>query len=801
MKQISRVLFLAFWVFILFAGSHRWSLQGNKLPALFGFLSPFEGIYANAESRWKDQKIYLEGAEDEVKIIFDERHVPHIYAQSLSDALLAQGYLHAKDRLFQTDLSRRATQGRLAELIGDRLLSRDSTAIRLGLTETIQQTADLWKSQGQSFELLEDYCKGYNHFVHQLKSRQYPLEYKLISAAPSAWSVKDVIAVLKSMQLVLAFRAEEIPLTNSMNLLGDSLFQVYHQQWNPKTIPIIPDQNIWKSWNSEASRSTEHKALGHLDPLWDEYSAQGVGSNNWVVAGKKSKTGAPLLANDPHLRLTLPSVWYELHIHTPDFNAYGVSLPGIPGIIIGFNDDIAWGMTNVGQDVTDWYEITWADEEKNSYILDSQKMDVEWKEYDIPKKDGSTETWRFPHSTWGPIYDDRPGAKTSLALKWIGNHVATGVDEMSVFLKLMSVDNQKDKDLLLQNFITPAQNFVYADKKGNIGLNVSGKLPIKRPAQGRLIQDGSRSSSDWSGYVPTSHRAQASNPEQGFLASANQRSTSEAYPYHYGGGFDDYRGRTINRYLQADDLFDVTDMKSFQLSNYSIWADEAKTKFLALLDESQLESSLQKSADMLANWDAKFDREDQAPILFELWYEQFFELCFDEYTGKHLQKPEDWMFVSLLDSPSDLIFDVKETENVESANDLALLSFRIANAKYDELLEEKKDYGEYKAFGIPHLMGIGSLGRLNLYASGHWSALNSLREASSVAPSWRMIVDMRDGQAAEGIFPGGPSGNPGSPFYDNTVDDWVEGNYYELQTASDPDQIENVSHSITLIPR
>ena len=371
-------------------------------------------------------------------------------------------------------------------------------------------------------------------------------------------------------------------------------------------------------------------------------------------------------------------------------------------------------------------------------------------------------------------------------------------DEMAVFLQLMSTKDQETKDQVLSNFFSPAQNFIYADREGHIGLNVQGSFPQRAEGQGREILDGSLSTNAWGDLIPEDRIAKASDPAQGYLASANQRSTSEAYPYHYNGGFDDYRGRTINKFLMKTDKFSVEDMKKLQGSNYSLFTEEALQALRPLIDSEALSSSAQDAYGALEEWNFYFDKEKKAPIIFDLWWKELYSMIWDEYEGKNANRPEIWRTIELL-STEDGCFDLVKTEKRENSKDIARMSFEIAVNEYDSLMAKGvKDYGEYKGFQIPNLMNIPAFSRAKLYAGGHWSCLNSLRENSSVAPSWRMIVDMGQEQKAYGIFPGGQSGNPGSPFYDNTVDDWVEGNYYTLQFPNSPDQLSSVSHQVIL---
>ncbi|MEM9931192.1 MAG: penicillin acylase family protein, partial [Bacteroidota bacterium] len=474
----------------------------ERLPALGHFLSPTHGFWQQAVPSDEDKHINLELAGRSGQVKLDERGVPHIFAATLEDALFLQGYMHAQDRLFQMDISVRATGGRLAEVLGDRLLERDQTQRRKGLRVAAQRTADSWNRNPEAATALAAYVAGVNTYIEALDPKDYPVEYKLMGFAPEPWSVFKSAMFSKSMAESLCFRHYDLPTTNARSLLGDSLFQHLYPEWNPKQSPIVPTMD-------HLVRASEEEA-DFLSGVYDfpalEQAPEGIGSNNWALAGSKTSSGAPLLANDPHLSLTLPSIWYEVQLNTAERNVYGVSLPGLPGILIGFNEQIAWGITNVGQDVADWYRIEWIDDQQEEYLLDGKPTAPEWVTDTILVRGQSEPTIiRTPWTIFGPVvYDQEAENYYNLALRWAAQdppfHPES--DNMEAFLDLGASTGLAGYTAALSAFDNPGSNVVYANQAGDIAITVTGHFPLRRQQQGRFIQDGSKSENQWSGFIP-----------------------------------------------------------------------------------------------------------------------------------------------------------------------------------------------------------------------------------------------------------------------------------------------------------
>ena len=797
-RPVLAALLLLGWILLL---NNPIVTKSATIPAPGPFMSPFTGFWQNAAiPEVGSARIGSNQLTGAVQTIWDERLVPHIFAESEKDAVYTSGYCVASQRLWQMDMLARSAQGRLAEVLGgERLIARDKEQRRIGMLFGAENAIAGWKKDSIRFQLIEAYCQGVNDYIHQLKERDYPIEYKLMGFKPEPWSPLKTAAIVKYMAQSLCSREADLEATYTRAFLGDSLYSYLFPAYFEAQTPVIPKGQPWafrQSPDSLAGRAsfdnmmTLYKRPNHLPP-------PGQGSNNWAVSGSKTKSGFPILCNDPHLRLTLPSIWFENQIHTPEMNAYGVSVPGIPGILIGFNEHIAWGETNVGHDVADWYQIQWVDSNKTTYLLDGKSMKVDYKIEEIRVKNQTTIFDTVKYTCWGPVVAESPeDPHAGLAYHWIAHEIPESF-EMLVFLNLMKSKNYEDYYRALNGYKSPAQNFVFASKEGDIALTVNGKFPIKRHGQGQYIQDGALSANAWQGYVPYEHNPRIKNPASGYVASANQHSTDPGYPYYYNGDFDHFRGRMINRALAPMTQITAGEMMLLQNNNFSIKAEENLPVMLRLLDSSALaEGGKKQLVAKLKSWDYRFEGESDVAGFFNLWYRSMYRLIFDElYTSKDsssLQYPETYITTKLLGGDyQHPIFDLIATTPKETAREIINLAFEQSFKSIP-----RDDLGQIKVWSkiadprIQHLANLPGFSREHLNVGGSADALNAIGNGSG--PSWRMIVELGPEIQASVIFPGGQSGNPASRFYDNMVDEWASGKYQKALFVQHPEALKPI---------
>ncbi len=766
-------------------------LGETTIPPLGRLLNPFTGFWQNGQQDSGEQEtVYLEhqGLTQQVKIIFDKRRVPHIFAENSSDAFFTQGYLLAQHRLWQMDISTRSSSGRLSEIMGTKTLKRDQLQRRRGMVFAAQNAVNRWKTAPE-FQFVEAYTNGINAYLDQLKPADYPVEFKLLDYKPEPWTPLKTALFNKAMAETLSRGNEDIEMTNVRELLGDSITADLYPLFFPNESPIIPNEVAFDFEPTNSTKTTtpqigliEHKVYRKPPPQ--------LGSNNWAVSGSKTASGYPILCNDPHLGLTLPSIWFELQINTPDLNVYGVCLPGVPGIVIGFNENSAWGVTNVGHDVVDWYKIKWTDTKKEKYLFNGQEKVAELKieAYQVKGQGTVYDTVRYTH--WGPVVHQESGKlDQDLAMRWVA-HNSDG-NELKTFYGLNTSKDYSDYRKAITNFASPAQNIVYANKQKDIGITVQGQLPIRSVEQGMIVQSGESSDTDWSGFIPMEQLPHVKNPSRGFVSSANQRSTSADYPYPYlsmHGGFEAYRGRTLNRKLDTMEQITVADMQALQTDVYGLKPAEALPALLAFLENEELTDSEKKYFKILKQWNYEYERKAAGPILFNNWFSNFYKKTWDEIYS--LDKDHEMPFprhrrtIALLnESPNHTFFDLQETkEQKETAKEIAKLSFTEMAEKIEawEAKGNTLEWSNYKKLSINHIGFIPAFSRTDLKVEGDSKTLNAI--GRTWGPSWRMIVAFGPGKPkAYGIYPGGQSGNPGSSHYDNMLEDWAEGKYYELE--------------------
>lgn len=774
-------------LFVLIYLGDTYGLVGSRIPGMAALLNPFTGVWQQAEA--------LKVAEDEViipasvagQVVIDQRGIPHVFAEDESSALFLQGYLHARDRLFQMEVSARATSGRLAEILGPDLLERDRTQRRKGMLVAAQRTAAAWLRNPETAAAINAYCAGVNAYISALSPEDYPVEFKLLGFAPELWTPLKSALFSKSMAETLCFRNRDLATTNARALLGDTLFQHLYPAYNPDQSPVISTEP-WLKQEPVINQATSGTTIGALSFPELAQAPEGIGSNNWALSGSKTASGAPLLSNDPHLSLTLPSIWYEIHLVYEGTNVYGVSLPSLPSILIGFNEATAWGITNVGQDVADWYKINWTDTTQTHYWLDGEAVAADIIKDTIYVRGAAPTIIETPWTVFGPVVYDQPEDEYyNLALRWVAHDAPfrEDSDNVEAFLNMAKATSLEGYIAALGAFDNPGSNVVYANQANDIALTVTGHFPVRHPQQGRFVQDGSKSANAWSGYIPYDEVPRDVNPPRQFVASANQRSAALSYPYYYLGSFDDYRGRYINRHLEGIENARPEDMMALQYDAHSLRAEEAVPLLLKALAESPAQwKNTSKGIALLEAWDLVYRAEAQAPIVFDSWLDSLYKLTFDEVYALNSEDrpvlfPETWRFIELLrDQPDDLIFDHQSTAQKETAQDLIRQAFEQTMGAVSPILEAGTTWSEHRGTHIRHLANLPGFDSGLIHSDGAKETPNAL--SNNFGPSWRMVVSLEKPLRAWGVLPGGSSGNAGSPFYTEGIEEWSKGEYFEL---------------------
>jgi len=774
-----------------------WALHTphGMVPPIGKLANPFAGFWRNNAAGDKiPEKLDLPGLKEAVQVVWDDLRIPHIFARNDHDLYLAQGYVMARDRLWQMEFIARYAGGRLSEIVGPRALDQDRYHRRIGMMFAAENFLKGLEGEAELRASLEAFGDGVNAYIRSLGKAEYPLEYKILDYAPEAWTPLNSTLILKYMALDLTGGNRDFALTRLKEAMGEGLVDELFPYSSPFQDPIIPPGTMWDfkvkppSPGAKAgAAASSPKSAAKSEPAdpWDDF----IGSNNWALAGSKTKSGFPILANDPHLALSLPSIWYAVQLSAPGVNVYGISLPGAPGVIIGFNERIAWGITNAGSDVLDWYKIQFKDASRKEYLYDGAWRQTTVRREEIKVRGRAPVVEEVLYTHHGPVPFPEggtpvdPGLPAGCALRWAAH------DPSGVVRTIFGVNRAKgyeDFREAIRTFDCPAQNFVYADAEGRIAIWHNGKYPLRQKGRGRYILDGSSAADDWSEWVPMDEVPHVENPQRGFVSSANQRPADETYPYYLGWDYATFeRGARVNELLETMSGATPEDILKMQTDALSLKARMALPKLLALLPGTGLGSSAAFALEKLKKWDFVLRADGIEATIFDRFWREFSSAVWnDDFRagGKSFPTPGSDVTLDLvLNKPDSPYFDDKTTSPVETIGDIAAKAFAAAAGALESelgLAGEAWNWGKARGTEIRHLARIPGLGTPLLPVSGGGGTINNVSKTSG--PSWRMVVSLGPKVEAWGIIPGGESGHPGSRYYDNMVNTWVEGKTYEI---------------------
>ncbi len=811
-KRYSAVILLAVTVALTWA----LSTPVATLPPIGPLVSPWQGFWQNMERDGiRNLTLNSDKLRSTVIVRYDERGVPHIFADNNHDLYFAQGLVTARDRLWQIDFQNRAAAGRLSEIVGPAAIDYDRAQRRLGMMYGAEINATSFMSDPRTAKMVQAYADGYNAWVEQLRPRDYPVEFKILNTEPEPFTPLNAGLLLMNMSQTLTSDTRAHAQTNARALLPEEIYLLLYPDELPWVDPIIPPE---QTWDFEPIRPPTPKP-GFIPQIVRDLPLQdldpGIGSNSWAVDGSKTAGGYPILSNDPHLSVTLPSIWYEIQLHsngvngngvTSDgINAYGVSLPGAPGVIIGFNENLAWGVTNTGSNTLDVFEIEFRDNSRTEYLHDGQWKPVRPRIEEIRVRGGDTVIDTVLYTHHGPVtqpFDEITAPDRfpkGHAIQWIAHLPESNV--LLAVYKYNRARNQDEFETALQHFTNLPQNVTYADRDGNISIGHMGRFPVRFNGQGSFISDGRDPAYDWNKFVPFDHLPRSFNPERGFVSSANQAPATRDYPYYLGRHYAGFsRGARINEILSVSNNITVEFFEEMLMDNFSLYAEKILPFKLAHLntDNVNYKHFVNSLINMLVDWDYSFDIDSPVALFFDTWknelHDMLWESLFNEF-NVYLRRPSySTTFRLLLDGDHHVF-----TTNV---NEAVNRSFRKA---VDDLTNRFGDdpgkwhYGNDRTMRIRHLAMLPGFGHDQVQASGTPEAINAT--GTSHAPSWRMIVELGPEIRARGHFPGGQTGNPGHPAYDRTLQDWAGGTFHDLHFwMNQTDDTAGTASTLTLKP-
>lgn len=813
-------------VSLVLAAAVFWGLDNRHgtFPALGKLFNPFSGFWQNgSRSDAVPEKLVVPGLCDEARVVWDARRVPHIFAQNDHDLYLAQGYVAASLRLWQMEFQALYTAGRISEVVGSVGLRQDIFTRRFGLPWAAENAVRAFRDDPKTRAVVDAFTAGVNARIHDLGRKDLPVEYKILDYRPEPWTDYKCALLLKAMAYSLSSYNQDAAMTQMMKMtkdqggwpgwedFGDRLFPFM----SPLVDPVIPPGTPLdftplpvptrghvggEGGNKDGAgggNATSHPeaapATGGIESPGYR-TGSGIGSNNWAVSGKLTRSGFPILSNDMHLELSLPAIWYEIQLSAPGVNVRGVAFPAAPLVVAGYNESVAWGFTNGTDDVLDWYDITFKDDSRAEYLYGGEWRKTTVREEKIKVRGGATVFDKVVYTHYGPVVrskDEPPFTNMNVppgaALRWLAHDAS---NELQPLYALNRARNYADYVQALETWDCPAQNIVYADREGTIAIRHDGKYPLRWKGQGRFVLDGTDPADEWRGWVPRGHVPHIKDPERGFVSSANQMPADAGYPYYLGWDYAPYeRGARINEILAAARDVTPSDMVKMQTDVLDIRARAVLPRLLDIIQEKPATAAEKKSFEELRAWNFEARAALIAPTVFrELWNE-LNRLTWDDEKPpgvERMTRPASQVMVDqILNYPDGVFFDLPDLPNtnpiLETLTDIAELAFRAAVANLEKRLGPWGDawrWGKVKGTQLRHVARIPGFGREKLEADGIGHVIGAIDTVW--APSWRMVVELGPEVRAWGNYPGGQSGNPGSPYYDDFVDDWASGKPYEL---------------------
>ena len=760
-------------------------------------------------------EIKTHGIKNDVVIYRDSMAIPYIIARNEDDAAFALGYAHAQERLFTMDLIRRAGEGRLSEIFGPKTIPFDEMFKTVGIKKNVDDI--LKKTNPQVIKFLQSYSDGVNKYIKDFKGK-YPVEFDILSYDPYKWTPEDCLIIGRMMAWELNISWwSDITFTHLIQKFGEEKVKEILPDY-PENAPVIVPPEIKKYSMIDNNFIKTDKAFREFMGM----SGTHIGSNNWVVDGKKSVSGKPIIANDTHLHFSAPDKWFAAVIRSDNWNAGGFTLPGIPAVIIGKNENISWTVTNIMLDDADFY-IEKIDSTGKNYLYNG-----EWKKliayYDTIKvKDSADVILKIISTGHGPVisnvhpynilYPENKFKNTVITMSWLGNYYS---NEMDSFYKLNRAKNWQEFKESLVNYSVPAQNFVYADKDGNIGYVFGGRIPVRENNGDSFVYDGTTNKYDWKGFVPNNELPSFINPAQDYIATANNKTTKD-FKYHISNTWEPpSRIERIEQLLTSKEKHSVGDYQKYQMDFISPYAKIITKSILDAFNGLEItDKNLQLSLELFKKWNYEFNQYSQVPSIYAVFYNHLLKNIYYDEMGHDLfnefvfiaNVPYNSVLKVLNDSTNTWIDDIT-TPVKETKNDI------IRKSLSEALSELENNYGKdikMWQWGKMHQVifkhpfsGVSSLldkyidiGPFEIGGDGttifntEYPFYESIKEfpqfshkkfENILGPSMRYIFDYSKPDQFYMILTTGESGNVLSSHYKDMTKLWLTGKYIIVRT-------------------
>jgi penicillin amidase len=752
--------------------------------------------------------VRVPGISARVDIAYDARGVPTIRAESIPDAMFGLGYVHARDRLWQMEFQRRVGAGRLAEILGEKLLPTDRFLRTVGFRRAAESA---WEAlEPGERRLLEAYARGVDAFRSSSPAR--PIEFRLLRVEPGPWDPVDSLAWAKMMAWDLAGNArDEIRRARFATVVGRAkageVLPVAASE------PTILTDREWRSALSGVPRASAapppalargnlvlwsrlERAFGVCEPLG--LGGEDLGSNSWVLAGSRTSTGLPILANDPHLGLRAPSVWYLAAIEAPGFVAAGATLPGVPGIIIGHNRRIAWGLTSIEPDVQDLFVEEVDPKDPGRYRHRGEWVRFETRREVIRVRGGADVALTVRSSVHGPIVGDvYEGAEhlgPAVALRWTG--LDPGDRTAAAFFRIDTARSWREFLEGARLLHAPAQNLLYADVEGHIGYAASGAMPVRPRADGLWPVSGA-GDDDWAGTIPFDELPRALDPARGWLVTANNRVVSAGYPHSFGLTWaEPYRARRIAEMIAARPRFSPDEVRRMQLDERSLEAEELLP---LLLDTEPADAASKDALERLSAWDRVMAPDSVPASIYAAWFVELARMPEDELGAVPRGRTRFRFILDALRRNSSWCDDAR-TPRLETCAEFRAASLRRAVEVLAKRLGSDPSGWRWERlhralFAHAVFDAVPVLRRLFDLETGHGGDSASVdvggfaQDGSFLmrdGSSYRQVIDLSDPARSGYVLPGGQSGNVFDRHYRDLLPDWRRGRLFEIGAPSGP---------------
>jgi penicillin amidase len=788
--------------------------------------------------------IQVAGLSAPVEVLRDARGVPHLRASSLQDLFFAQGYVTAQDRLWQMDLSRRLAEGELSEVFGERTLRLDLENRTLGFRQASQRA--LAELSPEARAPLAAYANGVNAFIASHRDR-LPLEFLLLNYQPRPWGEIDSLGVALNMVKTLntSWRTD-LMRERIRAKLGSELSADLFPDHSPLDEPVAelppgskvsPQKKLAdpppNSGGLEPTMLDEPVAglppgnpaipqrkqaiplpgCGDLDPTLAALLSAGgdrnpgLGSNNWVVSGAHTQSGKPLLANDPHLDHSVPSVWYMVHLKAPGLNVIGGSLPGSPLVIIGHNEKVAWGMTNTGPDVQDLYTESFDSRAPNRYLHNGAWVDAEVRDEVVKVRRKQDYRFTVKVTRHGPIVAHAGGR--DLALRWTALEPHALPALFNAVSKIGLAQNWELFTAALRDDTGPMQNFVYADMDGNTGYYAAAWVPIRKQGTGAVPMPGSTDDYDWTGYIPFEDLPHSYNPSSGIIATANGRVVPDDYPYFITSHWDaPFRTARIFQLLRAGKAFTVDDMLRIQTDIVTLEDSWLAGQLLkADFHHHPQDPDAQYAISLLRHWDGEARMDSAATLVCEVTRQALLERILKPKLGDDLSGYHWGMSTTFLENVlannwtrwlprGDSSFEETLIESLEEG--VKQIPSRVGSRSHDAW-----KWGNTIPLTFYHPLGQGSplLGRLlDVGPFPQAGTATTVKATTSRhGPSMRMVVDLSTLDHSVQNITLGESGQVFSPYYRDQFEAWYNGRSFPM-SFSDAAVEQATVHKLVLRP-